>query len=280
MFTRYTATVTALLTLGVASLAQAQQSTGNTTRSDSARARDQRALATDTMKLRLDKSRLDSLRAVLDTDRALGRTDKTQLDSLAAVLKQDRQKGDTAAIARDKAAVVAMRKKLDAVQDRGNRLERRVDLAQKAVDRERRKSINVHKDIKQDRSQSSARSQDQRALASDTLKLRLDKTRLDSTRTLLDQDRTLARTDKAQLDSLEAVLKQDRQKGDTAAVARDKAAVTALRKRLDAVQDRANREERRVDLAHNAVQREREKTFDARQDLKADRSGSKHSTKH
>jgi len=275
MFTRYTAAVTAVLTLGIAGLAQGQ-STSNPTRSDSARARDQRQLATDTMKLRIDKARLDSLRTVLDTDRAQARADKTQLDSLEGLLKQDRQKGNTAAIASDKAAVIAMRKKLDAMQDRGNRVERRVDLAQKLVDREREKSFRVRKDIKQDRSQSSTGNKDQRALATDTMKLRLDKARLDSTRALLNQDRTLAQTDKKQVDSLEAALKQDRQRGDTAAVARDRAAVIALRKKLEAVLDRANREERRVDLAQNAVKREREKTFDVRQDLRADRSGAKH----
>ena len=56
MLRKHTATVMALLILGVTALAQAQQSTSDTTGPDRDRAqdRDQRALATDTMKLHAD----------------------------------------------------------------------------------------------------------------------------------------------------------------------------------------------------------------------------------
>ena len=150
MFTRYTGAV-ALLTLGIASIAQAQQSTSDTTRRDSVRVRDQRALATDTTKLRFDRARLDSARTLLDKDRTLAQADEKQIDSLQTVLTSDHQKGDSAAVARDKAAILAVRKKMDAAQDRSQREERRVDVAQKAVRRETGKTMETRQDIKQDK---------------------------------------------------------------------------------------------------------------------------------
>jgi hypothetical protein len=81
--TRYTAILTALLTLGVASFAKAQQSTTDTTRN-----RGQRDLATDTLKLQRDTVRLDSARAVLRQDQMKAKADEKQLDSLQAGLNQ------------------------------------------------------------------------------------------------------------------------------------------------------------------------------------------------
>jgi hypothetical protein len=81
----------------------------------------------------------------------------------------------------------------------------------------------------------------------------------------------MAQADEKQIDSLQAVLKQDRQKGDTAAVSRDKAAIVALRKKMDAAQDQAKREEQRVDLAQKSVRSEEAKTIETRQDIKSDK---------
>ena len=150
MFTRYTVAV-AVLTLGIASIAQAQQSTSDTTRRDSIRVRDQRALSTDTTKLHLDRARLDSARTLLDNDRTLAKADEKRIDSLQTVLKSDHQKGDSAAVARDKAAILATRKKMDTAQDRAQREERRVEVAQKTVRRETGKTMETRQDIKQDK---------------------------------------------------------------------------------------------------------------------------------
>jgi len=277
MGTKYAATLTTLLILGSASFAQAQQSASDTTRSD--RAQDQRALATDTMKLRLDIAHLDSLRASLHQDQTQARADEKQVDSLKTVIKRDRQATprDSGAIAQDQAQLMALRKKLDTELDRARRERGQVDLAQKAVRRESQASIKAHKDIKQDKAVSQkpdpdrARDRDQQALATDTMKLRLDETRLDSARALLHGDQTQARGDEKQLDSLKAVLKHDTQTGNTAAIAKDKAAVTALRNKLDTELDRTRREEGQVDLAQKAVQRETHAAIEAHQDIKEDR---------
>ena len=150
MFTRYSVTV-ALLTLGIASFAQAQQSSSDTTRRDSVRVRDERALTTDTTKLRLDRARLDTARTLLEKDRTLAQADEKRIDSLRTVLTHDQQKGDSAAVARDKAAILALRKKMDAAQDRAQREEHRVEVAQKTVRRETGKTMETRQDIKQDK---------------------------------------------------------------------------------------------------------------------------------
>jgi hypothetical protein len=269
MFTRYTATLTALLTLGIASFAQAQQSTSDTTRN-----RGQRDLATDTMKLQRDTVRLDSARALLSQDQMQAKTDQKQLDSLKAGLKQAQQTGDTAAIAKDQAAITALRKQLDSTHTQAQREEHRIDVTQKAVQSDTR-------EVKADKAVSlnGDRNQDQRALARDTTKLQLDRTQLDSARVQLNTDRTMAQADEKQIDSLQAGLKQARQKGDTAAIASDKAAITALRQKMDTAQDAAHREEHQVDLAQKAVQREQSATIETRQDIKQDKPGSKPESK-
>jgi hypothetical protein len=66
-------------------------------------------------------------------------------------------------------------------------------------------------------------------------------------------------------------MNQDRQKGDSAAVSRDKAAILALREKMDAAQDRAKHEEQRVDLAQKSVRSEEAKTIETRQDIKSDK---------
>ena len=152
---KYTAIFTAFLILSATSLAQAQQSTSDTTRPDSDRARDrdQRALTTDTMKLHHDVALRDSARAILHQDQVQTRGVETQIDSLQAVLQHDRQATprDDAAIARDKAAVKRLRGKLDSDLDRARRERARVDLARKAVDHERDAAIEAHHDIREDK---------------------------------------------------------------------------------------------------------------------------------
>jgi hypothetical protein len=279
MCTKYTAALTTLLILGIASFAQAQQSSSDTTRPDRDNAQDQRALATDTMKLHLDIAHLDSLRALQHQDQTQARADEKQLDSLKAVIKRDRQATprDSAALAQDQAQLMTLRKKLDTELDRARRERTQVEVAQKAVRRESQAAIKAHQDIKEDKAVSQkpdrdrARDRDQQALATDTMKLRLDETRLDSARALLNEDQTQARGDEKQLDSLKAVLKHDTQTGNTAAIAKDKAAVTALRNKLDTELDRARREEGQVDLAQKAVRRETHAAVEAHQDIKEDR---------
>jgi hypothetical protein len=124
-------------------------------RGDGRRARGT-ARATDTMKLHLDRTRLDSARALLHQDQAQARADEKQLDSLQAVLKQDRQAKprSTAAIAKDKAAVMALQKKLDTDLDRAHREKARVDLAQKAVGHESHAANEAHQDIREDKPRS------------------------------------------------------------------------------------------------------------------------------
>jgi hypothetical protein len=153
---KHTATVTALLILGFTALAQAQQpTTSDTTRPDRDRAqdRDERALATDTVKLSRDIARLDTTRATLHRDQAQTKAEGQQIDSLKTVLQHDRQATprDTAAIARDEAALKRMRAKLDQDLDRARREEAREDLARKAVDRESHAAKEAHQDIREDK---------------------------------------------------------------------------------------------------------------------------------
>lgn len=152
MVTKHTATLTAFLILGIAAVAKAQQSASDTTRPNPDRPQDQRALATDTMKLHLDRARLDSALALLHQGQAQARADTKQLDSLKAVIKRDRQATprDTAAIAQDQAQVVALRKQLDTELDRARREKAQVEVAQKAVRRESHAAIEAHQDIRGD----------------------------------------------------------------------------------------------------------------------------------
>jgi hypothetical protein len=161
MPSKHTATVTALLILGFTALAQAQQpTTSDSTRPDRARARDERALTTDTMKLHRDIAHLDSTRAILNQDQAQTRAEEQRIDSLQTVLQHDRQAKprDAAAIAKDEAAVKRLRAKLDKDLDRAHREEARVDLARKAVDHEQDAAIEAHQDIKGDKSKPQAHS--------------------------------------------------------------------------------------------------------------------------
>jgi hypothetical protein len=81
----------------------------------------------------------------------------------------------------------------------------------------------------------------------------------------------MAQADEKQIDSLQAGLKQAKQKGDTAAVASDKAEITAIRQKMDTAQAAAHREEHQVDVAQKAVQKEQSTTIDTRHDIKGDK---------
>ena len=78
MLGNHSATLAVLLTLGAATLAHAQQSAGDSTNSQRARARDERAVTTDTIRLHWDIAVRDSARAVLDQDRRQQQADEKQ----------------------------------------------------------------------------------------------------------------------------------------------------------------------------------------------------------
>ena len=153
MLGNHSATLAVLLTLGAATLAHAQQSAGDSTHSQRARARDERAVTTDTIRLHRDIAIRDSARAALDQDRRQQQADEHQLDSLQAVLTRDRKAKprDTAAVKRDLAVVTGQRQKLDGDRDRAHREQVRWDADDKRVRKESEAAIEAHHDIREDR---------------------------------------------------------------------------------------------------------------------------------
>jgi hypothetical protein len=275
MSNKCTGALTALLILGVTSLGHAQQS-ADTAKRDADGDRDKQALTTDTIKLHRDIALKDSAQAMLLRDRTQTQTDEKQLDSLRAMLKHDRQASprDTAAIAKDQAAVTSLEKKVKMDRDQTRREETRLDLAQKAVRRESHAAFEEHRDIHSDAVDTDrARDRDQQALATDTMKLHHDIVLKDSVRAMLLRDRTQTQSDEKQLDSMRAMLKHDRQASprDTAAIAKDQAAVTSLEKKVEMDRDQAQREETRLDLAQKAVRRESHAAFEEHRDIREDK---------
>ncbi|MFL5496437.1 MAG: hypothetical protein ACJ8DC_18780 [Gemmatimonadales bacterium] len=155
MFRRYSAAITALLVLAVTSLASAQQAASDSGRvvPGRIRARDERAVTADTIKLNRETAVRDSARAALGRDHAQTQAEEARIDTLQAALKKDRQATprDTTAINRDLATLTRMRKKLDSDLDRDHREKTRLEGLEKKVQKESDAAIEAHHDIRQDR---------------------------------------------------------------------------------------------------------------------------------
>jgi hypothetical protein len=155
MLGKHSATLTALLMLGAASFAQAQQATGDTTHRDSTHAarvtaREDRAITTDTMRLHRDIAMRDSARATLSQDQAQTRAVGKQIDSLKTVLDRERKATprDSTAIKRDEAALKQLRQQQDRDLDRDRHAKSRVDAIVKKVDKESDAASAAHQKIK------------------------------------------------------------------------------------------------------------------------------------
>ena len=154
----YSAMATALLMLGAASLAQAQQATSDTAGRDSThamrvRARDERTITADTVRLHREMAIRDSARTLLDQDQAQTHATGKQIDSLKAVLDRERKATprDTVAINRNLAALTGLRQKLDRDLDRDRRVKTRVDSLDSRIRKESEAAIDAHQNIKESR---------------------------------------------------------------------------------------------------------------------------------
>jgi chromosome segregation ATPase len=155
MFRRYSAAITAFLVMAVTSLASAQQAASDSTKGapGGVRARDERAVTADTVRLHREIAVRDSARATLARDQAQTQAEEARIDTLQAALKKDRQATprDTAAINRDLATLTRMRKKLDSDLDRDHREKARLQGIETKVKKESDAAIEAHHDIRQDR---------------------------------------------------------------------------------------------------------------------------------
>jgi hypothetical protein len=165
MLGKHSATLTALLMVGAASFAHAQQVTGDTTHRDSTHAarvtvREDRAIATDTMRLHRDIAMRDSARTTLNRGQAQTSALGKQIDSLKTVLDRERKASprDTTAIKRNEAALKQMRRQQDRDLDRDRREKSRVESIEKRVDKESDAAIAAHQKIKAAHQKTPARS--------------------------------------------------------------------------------------------------------------------------
>lgn len=159
----YSAMATALLMLGAASLAHAQQATSDTAGRDSThaarvRAREQRAITADTIRLHREVAIRDSARSMLDRDQAQTRATGKRIDSLKAVLDRERKATprDTVAVNRNLAALTGLRQTLDRDLDRDRREKARVDSLDNRVRKQSEAAIDAHQDIKESRTEPQA----------------------------------------------------------------------------------------------------------------------------
>jgi hypothetical protein len=155
MFRRYSAAIPALLVMAVTSLASAQQAASDSTKGapGQIRARDERAVTADTIRLHREIAVRDWARATLAHDHAQTQAEGARIDTLKAALNKDRQATprDTAAINRDLATLTTMRKKLDSDLDRDHREKTRLQGIETKVKKDTDAAIDAHQDIRQNR---------------------------------------------------------------------------------------------------------------------------------
>jgi hypothetical protein len=150
MFRIHTAVLTAMLALAVTSLGAAQTATDSTRRDLK---QDNRAFARDTVKLNQDIAMRDSVRATLAQERNRMQVGDARIDSLQSQLDRARKATprDSAAIKRDETALANARKAQDREIDRYKQEMSRLKLVEAKVRKESDTTIDVHRDIKQDR---------------------------------------------------------------------------------------------------------------------------------
>jgi hypothetical protein len=156
MFARHTATLTAALIFGMATVAHAQQSTDTLHQvRDSlqhARHHDQKMVASDTVKLQRDIAIRDSVRTSLTRDQAASQADQKRIDSVKAVLDKERKATprDSAAINRNLALVKRLQTTHDQELARSRQEKKRLDFDEKTVKRESQASIAAHHGVRAD----------------------------------------------------------------------------------------------------------------------------------
>jgi hypothetical protein len=148
------AALTALLALALPSLAAAQTAT------DRHRdvAHDERVVTRDTTRLDQEVAVRDSARTALAQDHYQTQAVAARIDSLQHLLDRERaaKPRDAAAISRDEAGLSAARKTRDQDLRRDQRAASHLAMVEQKVEKESKAAIDVHHDIRQDRSGATA----------------------------------------------------------------------------------------------------------------------------
>lgn len=151
------ATLAAVLTAALTSLAAAQQAAPDSSHLTRAIARDQRVIGTDTLKLNRDIAMRDSARTALALEHHRTQAETARIDSLKTKLDRDRKATprDTALINRELATLTHDRKQLDQDLDRDRKQAAREDKIEQRVKQESSAAIDAHHDLGRDRAKAS-----------------------------------------------------------------------------------------------------------------------------
>jgi hypothetical protein len=151
------ATLAAVLTAALTSLAAAQQTAPDSTHLQRDMSRDQRQISADTVKRDKEIAMRDSARATLNQDQTKTHSEALAIDSTKAQLAREEKASprDTAAINRDKAKLEQERKQLDQDLDRSQKEKAKVEKMDKQVQKESDAAIDAHHDLNKDREKSS-----------------------------------------------------------------------------------------------------------------------------
>jgi hypothetical protein len=169
---RHIATLAAVLTAALTSLAAAQQAAPDSSHLTRAIARDQRVIGTDTLKLNRDIAMRDSARTALALEHHRTQAETARIDSLKTKLDRDRKATprDTALINRETATLTNDRKQLDSDLDRDRKAAAREDKIEQRVKKESNAAIDAHHDLGQDRAKSASKPSVPKSSASKTTK--------------------------------------------------------------------------------------------------------------
>ena len=169
---RHIATLAAVLTAALTSLAAAQQAAPDSSHLTRAIARDQRVIGTDTLKLNRDIAMRDSARTALALEHHRTQAETARIDSLKTKLDRDRKATprDTALINRETATLTNDRKQLDSDLDRDRKAAAREDKIEQRVKKESNAAIDAHHDLGQDRAKSASKASVPKSSASKTTK--------------------------------------------------------------------------------------------------------------
>jgi hypothetical protein len=151
------ATLAAVLTAALTSLAAAQQAAPDSSHLTRAIARDQRVIGSDTLTLNRDIAMRDSARTALALEHHRTQAETARIDSLKTRLDHDRKATprDTALIDRELATLTHDRRQLDQDLDRDRKEAAREDKIEQRVKQESAAAIDAHHDLGRDRSKAS-----------------------------------------------------------------------------------------------------------------------------
>jgi hypothetical protein len=155
---RSIATLAAVLTAALTSLAAAQQTAPDSTHLQRDMAHDQGQISADTVKRDKEIAMRDSLRTTLDQDQAKTHSETLAIDSTKARLASEEKASprDTAAINHDKAALAQERKQLDQDLDRSQKEKAKVEKLDKQAQKESDAAIDAHHDLNKDHEKASS----------------------------------------------------------------------------------------------------------------------------